>query len=222
MEALQTAPEQIPAMLKRAVNAGIDATYVLMDTWFTQPPLIQAIVDQGLDVIGMVKPTKQRYQVGNQKVDLKALYRLATPCQRKKEILRSIQTTMTTTGVAIKVVFIQNRNKKSEWLAILSTDSSLTEKEIVRIYGMRQDIEVFFKATKSLLKLQKEFQGRSYDLLISHTTIVFARYIVLSWQNRCNTDDRTIGGLFFELCDEVSDLDWAVALQHKTKRFTFC
>ena len=161
----------------------------------------------------MVKPTKQRYQVGNQKVDLKALYRLATPCQRKKEILRSIQTTMTTTGVAIKVVFIQNRNKKSEWLAILSTDSSLTEKEIVRIYGMRWDIEVFFKATKSLLKLQKEFQGRSYDLLISHTTIVFARYIVLSWQNRCNTDDRTIGGLFFELCDEVSDLDWAVALQ---------
>lgn len=213
VEALQTAPEQIPAMLKRAVNAGVDATYVLMDTWFTQPPLIQAIVDQGLDVIGMVKRTKQRYQVGDRKVDLKELYRFATPCQGKKDILRSIQTTMTTTGVPVKVVFIQNRNKKSEWLAILSTDCSLTEKEIVRIYGMRWDIEVFFKATKSLLKLQKEFQGRSYDLLISHTTIVFARYIVLSWQNRCNTDDRTIGGLFFELCDEVSDLDWAVALQ---------
>lgn len=135
------------------------------------------------------------------------------PCQGKKDILRSIQTTMTTTAVAVKVVFIQNRNKKSEWLAILSTDCSLTEKEIVRIYGMRWDIEMFFKATKSLLKLQKEFHGRSYDLLISHTTIVFARYIVLSWQNRCNTDDRTIGGFFYELCDEVNELDWAVAMQ---------
>ncbi len=70
-----------------------------------------------------------------------------------------------------------------------------------------------YNATKSLLKLQKEFQGRSYDSLISHTTIVFARYIVLSWQNRCSTDQRTLGGMFYELCDEISDLDWAIALQ---------
>jgi hypothetical protein len=78
---------------------------------------------------------------------------------------------------------------------------------------MRWDIEVFFKTTKSLLRLQKEFQGRSYDLLISHTTIVFSRYIVLFWQNRCHTDHRTLGGFFYELCEEIQDLDWAVALQ---------
>ena len=103
--------------------------------------------------------------------------------------------------------------KSSNWLAILSTDCTLSDQEIIRIYGMRWDIEVFFKTTKSLLKLQKEFQGRSYDSLISHTTIVFARYIVLSWQNRCSTDQRTLGGMFYELCDEISDLDWAIALQ---------
>lgn len=78
---------------------------------------------------------------------------------------------------------------------------------------MRWDIEVFFKTTKSLLRLQKEFQGLSYDLLISHTTLVFSRYIVLSWQNRYNTDQRTLGGIFYELCDEVNELYWAVALQ---------
>lgn len=111
--------------------------------------------------------------------------------------------------VPVKVVFVQNRNKKSDWLAILSTDCTLFEQEIIRIYG----IEVFFKTTKSLLRLQKEFQGRSYDLLISHTTIVFTRYILLSWQNRCHTDERTLGGLFYNLCDEVNELDWAVALQ---------
>ncbi|BBO00312.1 hypothetical protein St703_30160 [Sporolactobacillus terrae] len=84
--------------------------------------------------------------------------------------------------------------------------------EIIRTYGMRWDIELFFKATKSFLKLQKEFQGRSYDLLISHTTIVFTRFILLSWQNRCSTDNRTLGGMFYELCDEMNELDWAVAL----------
>ncbi|MCD8501612.1 MAG: IS4 family transposase, partial [Bacillaceae bacterium] len=169
---------------------------------------------QGLDVIGMVKETKQRYMVNGQRVSLKGLYVLAkkVDAQPNKGILRSIHCTMAN-GTPVKVVFIQNRNKKSEWLAILSTDCTLTEQEIVRIYGMRWDIEVFFKTTKSLLKLQKEFQSRSYDGLISHTTIVFARYIVLSWQNRCNTDQRTLGGLFYELCDEVNELDWAVALQ---------
>lgn len=212
LESLQKAPEQIPDMIDRAMNAGIDASYVLMDTWFTHQPLIKDIRDQGLDVIGMVKTLNQRYVVGDKRVSLKELYRLAAPIKGKKSLLRSIHTTQAN-GVPVKVVFVRNRNKKSDWLAILSTDCTLSDQEIIRIYGMRWDIEVFFKTTKSLLKLQKEFQGRSYDSLISHTTIVFARYIVLSWQNRCSNDQRTLGGMFYELCDEISDLDWAVALQ---------
>jgi hypothetical protein len=36
---------------------------------------------------------------------------------------------------------------------------------------------------------------------------------LLSWQHRQNTDERTLGGLFLALCDEVSRLDWAIALQ---------
>lgn len=211
--ALQSAPEQVPDMIKHALASGIDASYVLMDSWFTLPPLVQTIVEQGLDVIGMVKETKQRYIVNGNSVSLKHLYRLAQPVQAKKGALRSIHTVMAN-GTPIKVVFIRNRNKRREWLAILSTDCSLTEQEIIRIYGMRWDIEVFFKTVKSLLKLEKEFQSRSYDALISHTTIVFARFIVLAWQNRCHTDQRTLGGLFYELCDEVNELDWAVALRH--------
>lgn len=168
-------------MIQRALNTGIDASYLLMDTWFTHQPLIKNIKEQGLDVIGMVKNLKQRYLVGDKRVSLKELYRLAAPIQGKKGILRSIITTQAN-GIQVKMVFVQNRNKKSEWLAILSTDCALSDQEIIRIYGMRWDIEVFFKTTKSLLKLQKEFQGRSYDSLISQTTIVFARYIVLSWK----------------------------------------
>lgn len=211
-EALQTAPEQIPNMIERALKAGIDASYVLMDSWFTGQPLIKEITEQGLDVIGMVKKLKQRYIVNGELVYLDQLYRFATPTDGKRGVLRSIHTTQAN-GVPIKVIFVRNRNKKSDWLAILSTDCTLSDHEIIRIYGMRWDIEVFFKTTKSLLKLQKEFQGRSYDSLISHTTIVFTRYIVLSWQNRCSTDDRTLGGMFYELCDEINELDWAVALQ---------
>src|SRR5699024_7174234 len=74
-------------------------------------------------------------------------------------------------------------------------------------------IEVFFKTTKSLLNPQKGFQNRSYDALNSHTTSVFTRYIILSWQNIGGTDNQTLVGMFYELCDEVNDLNWTVALQ---------
>lgn len=212
LEALKSAPELIPEMIERALKHGVTASYVLMDSWFTFAPLIKAITRQGLDVIGMVKDSNQRYRFENRSLSLKELYQVATPVATgKKGILRSIRVQMTP-DIPVLIVFVRHRTKKNEWLAILSTDCSLTGTEIIRIYGIRWDIEVFFKCTKSLLKLQKEFQGRSYDLLISHTTIVFTRYILLSWQQRCNTDQRTLGGLFAQLADEINELDWAVAL----------
>jgi len=211
LEALKSAPELIPEMIGRALVQGVTASYVLMDSWFTFAPLIRAITQQGLDVIGMVKGSNQRYLMGKRSLSLKELYQVATPVTGKKGILRSIRVQMVP-NIPVKIVFVRHRTKKNEWLAILSTDCTLSEEEIIRIYGIRWDIETFFKCTKSLLRLQKEFQGRSYDLLISHTTIVFTRYILLAWQQRCNTDERTLGGLFMHLADEMNELDWAVAL----------
>jgi DDE superfamily endonuclease len=212
VESLFPAPEIIPVMIDRALSAGINASYVLMDSWFTYAPLIQAVLDRGLDVIGMVKADNKRYLVGEHRLSLQELYYAATPVQGcKKGILRSIRTQLSP-GIPITMVFVRHRTNKKEWLAILCTDTSLTVEEIIQIYGIRWDIEVFFKCTKSLLRLQKEFQGRSYDMLISHTTIVFSRYILLAWQHRQSTDDRTLGNLFLLLCDEIGELDWAVAL----------
>ena len=68
-------------MVERALEAGVSATYVLMDTWFTQQPLLQSIVDIGLDVIGMVKDINQRYLVDHPRLSLKKLYKVATPAQ---------------------------------------------------------------------------------------------------------------------------------------------
>ena len=48
-------------LVKNALNVGIKAQYVLMDTWFTTEPMISEILNLGLDTIGMVKQLKQRY-----------------------------------------------------------------------------------------------------------------------------------------------------------------
>lgn len=116
-------------------------------------------------------------------------------------------------------MFLRSRNKKREWLAILSTDVTLDATEIVRIYGMRWSIETFFKVTKSYLKLGTEFQGRSFDQLSSHTTIVFSRYLVMEYERHQSSDDRTLGGLFFLFSDEVRDLDYQTALQQLMSLF---
>ncbi|WP_391572736.1 transposase [Cohnella sp.] len=213
-ESLQSAPHVVASMLDRALVAGVTASYVLMDSWFTHAPLIREVISRGLDVIGKVKNENKRFLVQNQKLSLKELYSAAAPiASKKRSILRSIRTELAC-GTPVHVVFVRNRSKKNEWLAVLTTDLILSVEDIIRIYAIRWDIEVFFKCTKSLLRLQKEFQGRSYvDLLISHTTIVFSRYILLAWQHRQSTDARSFGGLFYVLCDEVGTLDWQAALQ---------
>lgn len=131
VEALLPAPEVIPAMIDRALSAGMQASYVLMDSWFTHAPLIQAILDCGLDVIGMVKADKKRYLVRGRRLSLQELYFEAIPVQGKNNgILRSIRTELSP-GIPVTMVFVRHRSKKKEWLAILCTDLSIPEEEIM-------------------------------------------------------------------------------------------
>jgi hypothetical protein len=65
---------------------------------------------------------------------------------------------------------------------------------------------------KQHLKLAKEIQCRDFDALIAHTSIVFMRYMFLVYQCRIETDDRTFGDLFYQCCDEVSDISFIEAL----------
>ena len=211
LEAVMQKPDVVIKLIKNALNIGITADYVLMDSWFTNEPMIKELRVIGLHMIGMIKKGNQRYRYNGQLMNLEEL-RKYLYAKNKGEIFGSLSCE-TKNGIPVKLVFIRNRNKKSEWLSIASTDLSLDDKEIVRIYGMRWEIEVFFKASKSLLKLGTEYQSRSYDMLIAHTTIVFSRYILLEWERRHNQDSRSLGGLFFLFCEEIQDLDYETALR---------
>ena len=198
-------------LIENALNAGIKAQYVLMDTWFTTEPMIGAILNTGLDVIGMVKQLKQRYTYNGKQYKLQELKKFVC-FDGARNIFGSLIVT-TKTGIPVKIVFVRNRNKKSECLYILSTDTSLSDAEIVRIYGNRWSIECFFKSSKSFLKLGTEFQSHNYGAMVSHTTIVFTRYIILEWIRRNQNDQKTYGELFYMFCDDIQDMDLTNALQ---------
>lgn len=84
--------------------------------------------------------------------------------------------------IPAKIVYVRNRNKRNEYLCLILTDVTLSKEEIIRIYGKRWDIKIFFKVCKSYLNLIKECHSMSYDAMTAHTTVVFTRYMMLFWK----------------------------------------
>lgn len=217
-EAIKKSPDAMIDLLKQAAAYAIPGTYVLFDSWFTYPKTLIRILELKLHTIAMVKAMpKVFYTYEGKKLNLKSLYSMLKKKRGKSKIKASVIVEIgedsQATPIKAKIVFVKDRNKTKNWLALISTDITLTDEEIIRIYGKRWDIEVFFKMNKSFLNLAKEFQGRSYDSMVAHTTIVFTRYIMLSMQSRNNEDLRTIGGLFYNCCDELQDIQFFESIQ---------
>ena len=196
----------------------IPGSYVLFDSWFAFPSVIRNIVELNLNTICMLKSLpKVYYQYQGKNMNLNALYASVKKKRGRAKILASIIVDIgkdeSGEPIRAKIVFVRDRNRSRQWLALLSTDLELQDEEIVRIYGKRWSIEVFFKMAKSYLRLAKEFQGRSYDLIVFHTSVVFTRYIILSLESRSGKDPRTIGNLFYVLCEELKDISLIESLQ---------
>ena len=212
MDAIKQKPESAIAMIKTALNAGIEAGYVLMDTWFTNEPFIKQIKELGLEVIGMLKDNKQMYHYRGKLINLKEIAAHHVRFDTRQDCLGSIVVSTRRNRIPVKLVFVRNRNKRDEYLIILSTDCTLSDEEIIRRYGYRWSIECCFKVSKSLLKLGTEFQPVNYDTTVSSTALVFTRFIILEWIRRKENDVRTLGELFYATFDEVRDIEMADAL----------
>jgi len=210
-EAMTRSTDLLEPMVKRALRSGIRAQYILMDSWFALPKIIQTLSTY-VPVICMLKNMyRVFYQYQGMKLTLDALYRRVKKRPGKAKIKASVIVNMNN-GQKVKIVFVRDRRKKG-WLAILSTDTTLSDEEIVRIYGKRWDIEVFFKMEKQYLDLVKGVQIRDFDGLTAYTTIAMMRYTFLSYEQRLHDDPRTFGELFYACCDEIKDLSLLDALQ---------
>ena len=108
--------------------------------------------------------------------------------------------------IPAKIVCVRNKANRKDWLAFICTDTTLSEEEIIRVYGKRWQIEVFFKTCKSMLNLIGECRSLSYDALTAHVAIVFTRYMLLAWNSAKMKIRGTLGELFFFLVDEMADI----------------
>ena len=219
---MQKGTSVMPELLKHAKSAAIPAKYVLFDSWFSSPSSIHAVKGIGYDVIAMVKKTPKMFFCYNrEEMSLTAIYSKNKKRRGRSKYLLSVDVEAIKDGKAVpaRVVYVRNRNKRKEYLCLITTDTSLCEDEIIRLYGKRWDIEVFFKVCKSYLRLSKECHCLSFDAMTAHTAVVFTRYMMLSIENRESNDNRSLGELFLYFSDEMSDITWMQAFQMLLQMF---
>ena len=209
-------------LLKVTKKATIPASYVLFDSWFSSPSTLHAVKSIGYDVIGMVKKTpKMFFRYNGEDMSLISIYGKNKKRRGRSRYLLSVLVDVVKDGESIpaKVVYVRNRNKRKEYLCLICTDPSLDENEIIRIYGKRWDIEVFFKVCKSYLNLSRECNSLSYDAMTAHTAVVFTRYMMLSLESRESGDNRSLGELFLYFSDEMADITWIQAFHMLLQMF---
>ena len=221
-QARSKATDVLVDLLKTAIHAGHSAKYVLFDTWFSSPKTICRIKEEcGMDTIAMIKKSSRiKYLWEGQKLDVKEIYSRNKKRRGRSRYLLSVMVDIVSKNddgdevtVPAKIVYVRNTKKKKDWIAIICTDVDLSENEVIRIYGKRWQTEVFYKTCKSWLHLGKECQSLSYDSMTAHVSIVFARYMLLSVEQRKDGDERSICELFYVLCDELADITYNESLR---------
>lgn len=208
------APEAMMTLLDTALSSGLEAEYVLFDSWFSNLAQITSIQAKGMDVIAMIKKSSRiKYSYCGEQLNTKEIYSRNRKRRGKSKDLLSVDV-MVGKGnpIPAKIVCVRNKANRKDWLAFICTDTTLSEEEIIRIYGKRWQIEVFFKTCKSMLNLIGECHSLSYDALTAHVAIVFTRYMLLAAEQRQNEDQRALGELFFFLVDEMADITFCRSL----------
>ena len=202
-------------LLKSAQAAGHQADYVLFDTWFSSPAQIIALKKLGLDSIAMIKKSPRvYYEYEGELLSIKKIFGICKKRRGRSKYLLSIKVMVgKDQNIPAKIVCVRNKKNKKDWIAFLCANPDLSEEEIIRIYGKRWQIEVFFKTCKSYLQLVTECHSLSYDALTAHVAIVFTRYLMIAMEQRRNEDNRTLGEIFFFFTDELADITFGESFQ---------
>lgn len=201
-------------LLQSALSAGHAADYVLFDTWFSSPAQLVAVKNLGLDSIAMIKKSSRiYYEYEGEQLSIKKIFGICKKRRGRSKYLLSVNVMIGKEKIPAKIVCVRNKKNKKDWIAFICTNPELSEEEIIRIYGKRWQIEVFFKTCKSYLNLINECHSLTYDALTAHVAIVFTRYLMIAMEQRRNEDDRTLGEIFYFFTDELRDITFGESFQ---------
>jgi hypothetical protein len=201
-------------MVNRALNQGVEADYLLVDSWYAKPDFIAQAGELGMPVIARIA---NNVRIWNFKGNHKTLDALHTACQSQHRIHRGhygkIHYTYFDAIVEhtklgkVKLVFLRTHKER---LVFISTHCSLSGMEIIDIYKKRWNIEQGYKDLREYFGFGRE-ENRLYEALIARITLSMFTYNLLSYINRIKHEPQTLGQLFRNLECELEAL--AISMQ---------
>jgi len=196
-------------MIKQTCSQGIEADYLLLDSWFVCEKVLQSVKVSGngkMHVLGIWKNNNQKVEYNGIEYSIK---RLIAQFERKhiaySKAYKSkyIEIVVKYKGHEVKLFILNYKNSNHQQI-LLTTNTKLNFNQAMKIYAIRWSIEVFFKETKQHLGLGK-CQSQNFNAQIASTTITCIRFIMLALRKRFSAYE-TIGGLFKESKAEMLEM----------------
>jgi len=201
-------------MVKRAVNQGVEADYLLVDSWYAKPDFIGQADELGMPVIARIA---NNVRIWNFKGEHKTLDSLHNALKSQRRIhtghYGKIRYTYFDAIVEhaklgkVKLVFLRTHK---ELIVFISTHLVLSGGEIIDIYKKRWNIEQGYKDLREYFGLGRE-ENRLYEALIARITLSMFTYNLLNYINRIKHEPQTLGQLFRDLECELEAL--AISMQ---------
>ena len=208
---------QAVAMVKRAVKHGFTAQYVLCDSWFTSHDFIQdirAIKDGAMHIIAGIRADKRKYNHDGEMFNAKQLTAQCKANSKEKRCramnTRYYELVVDYGDIGLVKLLICRYPGQKDWRCFICTDTELPFIEIMRIYGIRWNIEIMFKEQKQYLNLGK-CQSNDFDAHIADSTISSILYILLVYAKNAESYD-SVGDLYHSLCNDVKQKTMAEQL----------
>jgi hypothetical protein len=201
-------------MVKRSLFIGIDADYLLVDSWYAKPQFFTDAKDLGIDTIARLPNNPRIWNFQGKHKTINAFYE-ALKSHKRLMIGHhgKIRYTYFDTVAhhaklgKIKLVFLSTHK---ELLVFASTDIARSGKEIIDIYKKRWNIEQGYKDLREHFGFGKE-ENRLYEAIIARITLSMFTYNILTYINRINHEPKTLGELFRDLECELEAL--AISMQ---------
>ena len=201
-------------MLQRALDSGIDADYLLVDSWYAKPNFIEQANGLGMPVIARLPNNKLIWNFKGKHNTMNAIYESMKNYRHKSsgkhgKISYKYFDSIVEHAVLgkVKLVFLHTGK---DLLVFISTDTTIRGKEILATYKKRWNIEQGYKDLRNLFGFGKE-ENRIYESLIAKITLSMFAYNIVSYINRIKHEPQTLGELFRDLECELETL--AISMQ---------
>jgi hypothetical protein len=221
-EALSKKTDILVQMADRANKAGIDAAFMLFDSWFAHDDTISRIYKTGYNVICRLKKNRVKYDYQGEQYTLKQLWQKVAKKktqwidgQQLKGVCLNV--TLPKTDL-VRILFVSDGRK--DWQVLLCTDIYQKPDEIIEYYARRWSIEVYFKDAKQLFYMGKD-QSNNFDALVAANSLVMIRYLLIVYILSKRRLEGPIGPLFRQESDRQTFSVFAKAIWDNIKELIF-